>query len=94
MAKQNNNLIGLDGYKRLSQQEENLNFLFSNFFKSKEGKEILSYLRSITIESVAGSDITDEALRHLEGQRYIVGLIQRRVNKGLSQTTVKEQGNE
>ena len=68
--------------------------LFSNQFKTTEGKALLAYLRSITIESVAGSDITDHALRHLEGQRYIVGLIQRRVNKGLSQTTIKESKDE
>jgi len=83
-------LVGLDGYMRLPDEEENINFLFSNQFKTTEGKALLAYLRSITIESVAGSDITDHALRHLEGQRYIVGLMQRRVNKGLSQTTIKE----
>ena len=90
MAKETNILIGLDGYKRAKQVEESLNLLFQSIFNKKEGKAILNYLRSITIESVAGSDITDQALRHLEGQRYLVGLIQRRVNKGLSQKIVKE----
>lgn len=90
MAKETNILIGLDGYKRAKQDEESLNLLFQSIFNKKEGKAILNYLRSITIESVAGSDITDQALRHLEGQRYLVGLIQRRVNKGLSQKIVKE----
>jgi hypothetical protein len=54
---------------------------------------VLQYLKAITIDSVAGPEISDHALRHLEGQRYIVGLIQRRVNKGKSQNIVKENNN-
>jgi len=38
----------------------------------------MQYLRSITIESVSGANISDAELRHLEGQRYLVGLIERR----------------
>ena len=93
MTKDNNTLLGLDGYQRSKTEEESLNLLFQAIFKTKEGKALLAYLRSITIESVAGSDITDSALRHLEGQRYLVGLIQRRVNKGLSQKIVQEKEN-
>ena len=94
MAKQTDQLLGLDGYQRAKEEEESVNILFQHIFKTTEGKALLAYLRSITIESVAGSDITDHALRHLEGQRYIVGLIQRRVNKGLSQKIVKEKKDE
>ena len=89
-----NQLIGLDGLKRDAQSEENLNLVFKEIFLSKAGKEILAYLRAITIDSVAGPDINDTQLRHLEGQRYIVGLISRRVNKGISQSMVKVKENE
>ena len=51
-------------------------------FNSPVGKEVLKYLRSITIEAVHGSAVTDEVLRHAEGSRYIVGLIERRIQHG------------
>jgi hypothetical protein len=40
---------------------------------------VLRYLRSVTIEMVHGPNVTTEELRHLEGQRYIVGLIEQRI---------------
>ena len=39
----------------------------------------MKYLRSITIEAVTGPAASDAELAHLEGQRYIVGLIERRI---------------
>ena len=89
----NKALIGLDNFKRSSDEEEKLNSAFSALFSTDVGASVLQYLKSITIESVAGSEISDNSLRHLEGQRYLVGLIQRRVNKGKSQKIVKEKNN-
>ena len=42
----------------------------------------LKYLRSVTIEAVHGSAVTDEVLRHAEGSRYVVGVIERRIKEG------------
>jgi len=39
----------------------------------------LQYLKSITIEAISGANITNEELRHLEGQRYLVALIAKRI---------------
>ena len=89
----NQSLVGLDNFTRKPDDEAQLNDLFQSVFKQPKGKQVLEYLKSITIEAVAGSEITDSALRHLEGQRYLVGLIQRRTNKGLSQNIVKEKLN-
>jgi hypothetical protein len=89
--KKEQTLIGLDNYKRNPNDEQNLNSIFAVSFTTPIGTEILSYLKSITTESVAGPEISNEHLRHLEGQRYIVGLIQRRVNKGRSQNIVKDK---
>ncbi len=89
--KKEQTLIGLDNYKRNPNDEQNLNSIFAVSFTTPTGAEILSYLKSITTESVAGPEISNEHLRHLEGQRYIVGLIQRRVNKGRSQNIVKDK---
>jgi|TARA_R100000084_G_scaffold102164_1_gene57658 hypothetical protein len=83
-------LIGLDGIKRKPKDEENLNTLFYKMFNTPGGSEILKHLKSLTIEAVGGPEISDTSLRHLEGQRYIVGLIQRRFNKGVSQNMIQE----
>ena len=88
-----NNLVGLDNYTRPAEQETELNSLFLNVLNTKNGQKLMNYLKSITIEAVAGSEVSDATLRHLEGQRYMVGLIQRRINKGKSQNIVQEKLN-
>lgn len=42
----------------------------------------MAYLKSITVNMVAGPDSTDQQLRHLEGQRFLVGLMQQRIEHG------------
>ena len=84
-------VVGLDNMQRTPDAEEKLNFIFSDTFNTPAGKAVLQSLKSITIEAIAGGEITDHALRHLEGQRYLYGLIQRRINKGLSQKIVKDR---
>jgi len=88
--KETKTLIGLDGIERTPQQEETLNAVINSLFKTDAGATILAYLKSITIETVAGPEIGNDQLRHIEGQRYIVGLLQRRMNKGKSQQIVEE----
>tara|TARA_R110000803_G_scaffold49389_1_gene102623 strand:+ start:627 stop:914 length:288 start_codon:yes stop_codon:yes gene_type:complete len=92
--KKPNMLIGLDGIKRKPKDEENLNALFNALFTTQGGAHVLKHLKALTLESVAGPEISDQHLRHLEGQRYLVGLIQRRSNKGASQNLIKENTNE
>tara|TARA_Y100000816_G_C26025916_1_gene536898 strand:- start:513 stop:800 length:288 start_codon:yes stop_codon:yes gene_type:complete len=88
-----NMLIGLDNIQRRPEDEENLNTLFYKLFTTTGGSEVLKYLKSLSIDAVAGPEISDQSLRHLEGQRYLVGLIQRRVNKGISQNRIQETQN-
>lgn len=92
--KKPNTLIGLDNIQRNTKDEENLNTLFYKMFNTAGGSEILKYLKTLTLDAVAGPEISNESLRHLEGQRYLVGLIQRRVHKGASQNMIKEKDNE
>ena len=92
--KKPNTLIGLDNIQRSTKDEENLNTLFYKMFNTAGGSEILKYLKTLTLDAVAGPEISNESLRHLEGQRYLVGLIQRRVHKGASQNMIKENNNE
>ena len=76
------NHIGLDGIHRPKAQEDKLSLDILALFSQPTGQEVLKYFRSITIEMVGGPDISDGALRHLEGQRHIVGLIERHIQRG------------
>jgi hypothetical protein len=71
--------IGIDGYQRSKQVDTQISQNVAEIFNTPTGKEVLRYLRSITIEMVNGPNVTTEELRHLEGQRYIVGLIEQRI---------------
>jgi hypothetical protein len=71
--------IGLDGIQRSSDKDVQISQNIAQIFESPTGKEVIRYLRSITIEMVNGPNVTTEELRHLEGQRYIVGLIEQRI---------------
>lgn len=81
--------ISVDGYTRPTELDDTISLNVASLFASELGKEVLTYLRSITIEAVHGSAVTDEALRHVEGQRYIVGIIQSRIQHAQK---VKENG--
>ena len=76
------NISSLDGFPRGISDEQNISLTFASLFSSPAGAEILKYLRSVTIEAVHGSAVTNDTLRHAEGQRYIVGLIERRIQHG------------
>lgn len=82
MASTQAKLLGPDGLIRLPADERKLNELAAATFSSKGGQEFLSYLRSITIEAVAGPHIGSDELRHREGMRYLVAIIEQRINKG------------
>lgn len=74
--------IGLDGIRRSSSKESEINKVFAEVFGTPAGKEVLKYLRSVTIEMVHGPDSSSNQLWHHEGQRHIVGLIERRIFNG------------
>ncbi len=84
-----NRYIGIDGMERAKDEDQKISLNIQSLFSSPTGKEVLKYLRQVTIESVNGPMVTDESLRHHEGQRYIVGLIERRINHAMK---VKSNG--
>lgn len=71
--------LGLDGFQRSPDVDKTISKHIDAAFKTPAGKEVMKYLRSITIEAVQGPHATDAELRHLEGQRYLVAIIQRRI---------------
>ncbi len=71
--------VRLDGFNRSEETDKQISLIISQVFNTASGKEVLRYLRSITIEAVSGANVSDAELRHLEGQRYLVGVIERRI---------------
>ena len=80
--KQNPLQPSIDGFTRNKETESKLNESFVTLFRSDVGKYVLQYLRSITIEPVAGFNITNEELRGREGMRFLVGIIEQRIKEG------------
>ena len=75
--------LGVDGYPRSKEQDEQISKVIESVFKTPNGKEMLQYVRSITIDAVSGPNISDIELRHLEGQRYLVALLVKRINHAM-----------
>ena len=72
--------VGVDGIQRPQDKDKEISLNVAEIFNTPTGNAVLKYLRSITIEMVNGPNVTTEELRHLEGQRYLVGLIESRIN--------------
>ncbi len=76
----NNKYIGVDGIERSKQEDIKISMDIQSLFKTPNGQSVLKYLRKLTIEYVNGPNISDSALRHHEGQRYLYAIIERRIN--------------
>jgi hypothetical protein len=72
--------VGVDGIQRPQDKDREISQNIATLLGSDTGQAVLKYLRSITIEMVHGPNVTTEELRHMEGQRYIVGLLEGRMN--------------
>ena len=70
----------IDGYQRSPENEKLINQLIASVFKGDDGKKVLSYLKSITTEAVAGPNMSTNELFHLEGRRFLVAILQQRIN--------------
>ena len=71
--------IGIDGIQRKSERDVEISKNVAQIFSTPTGQEVLKYLRSVTVEMVNGPNVSTEELRHIEGQRYLVGLIEQRI---------------
>ena len=70
---------GPDGIARARSEQKRINEVLATAFKGDLGKQAMDYLRSISIERVCGPAASDAELRHLEGMRFIVGVISQRI---------------
>lgn len=67
-----------DGQARTKEQEQRINVLAQATFNTPSGQEFLDYLKSITIHAICGPEISAEGLRHREGMRHLVAIIEER----------------
>jgi len=51
-------------------------------FAGVHGRQLLSYLRAITLERTLGPGVDDSHLRHLEGQRQLVQHLSALIHRG------------
>lgn len=75
-------ITGPDGYVRTKEAEARLNILCASVFGTAAGIELMSYIKSITTERVAGPEVSDGRLRHLEGSRYLAAILSQRTALG------------
>jgi hypothetical protein len=71
-----------DGRKRSREDEQRLNEAFAITFAGERGEFVLNYLKHVTLNAVAGPGVDPNHLMHLEGQRFVVGLIDQRIRYG------------
>jgi len=77
--------IGPDGVRRPAEMEAKLNSLFASVFSGPDGQAVIDHLRSITLNRLNGPEVSSDHLRHVEGQRFLVGVILQRIEKGKRQ---------
>ena len=53
-------------------------------FRGADGRQLLTYLRAITVERTLGPGADTAALRHLEGQRQLVQHLTTLIDRGHS----------
>ena len=73
-------VMGPDGVIRSLAEHSRINELLALAFRGDSGKQAMDYLRSISIERVCGPHASDAELRHLEGMRFVVGVISQRIS--------------
>ena len=71
--------IGIDGIQRSSTEDVKISKNVAEIFNTPTGKEVLRYLRSITIETAHGPNVQANELFHAAGQAYIVAILEQRI---------------
>ena len=81
MPERPHRLLSPDGLMRTAEEEARIDRAVQGAFGGEAGRQTLAYLRSITIEMVAGPHVTDAELRHREGARALVGILETRLRR-------------
>ena len=74
--------VGIDGIQRSQKLDEQISLDIAALLATPSGQSVMQYLRSITTDIANGPNISNDELRHLEGQRFVVELLSSRANHG------------
>ena len=74
--------VGIDGVQRSQKLDEQISLDVAALLATPSGQSVMQYLKSITTDIANGPNISNDELRHLEGQRFVVGLLSSRANHG------------
>ena len=72
--------VSIDGIQRPQDVDERISLDVAAMLATPTGQSVMKYLRSISTDIANGPNISNDELRHLEGQRFIVGLLSSRAN--------------
>jgi hypothetical protein len=73
---------GLDGRVYPADVEDEINMLAARVLGTADGIRLTNYLRGITMNVAFLGDVAPNELMHMEGQRWLVGLLLSRVRAG------------
>ena len=71
--------VGIDGIQRPQELDQKD---VAAMLATPTGQSVMQYLRSITTDIANGPNISNDELRHLEGQRFVIGLLSSRALHG------------
>jgi hypothetical protein len=80
--------FGPDGITYSKAIDAEINSLALGTFASGAGPRFLEYLEGITVRRVLGPEASDSHLRHLEGARWLVGVIRQRMKAGFNERKI------
>lgn len=72
-------IFGIDGIERTQAEDRRISLDVLSTFRSPAGMKALSYLKGITINNICGGSVSDAELRHREGSRWLVAVIEQRM---------------
>tara|TARA_A100000172_G_scaffold74293_1_gene56291 strand:- start:764 stop:1039 length:276 start_codon:yes stop_codon:yes gene_type:complete len=80
--------VGIDGIQRPQDVDDRISLDVAAMLATPTGQSVMQYLKSITTDIANGPNISNDELRHLEGQRFVIGLLSSRANHG---STIKSK---
>ena len=80
--------VGIDGIQRPQNIDDRISLDVAAMLATPTGQSVMQYLKSITTDIDNVPNISNDELRHLEGQRFVIGLLSSRANHG---STIKSK---
>ena len=80
--------VGIDGIQRPQNIDDRISLDVAAMLATPTGQSVMQYLKSITTVIANCPNISNDELRHLEGQRFVIGLLSSRANHG---STIKSK---